>query len=160
MKNRNLDHKDDWATPKEFYNKLNEEFEFDFDPCPLHSDFDGLAIDWAERNFVNPPYSTKLKEMFVKKAIDEAKKGRMSVMLLPVSTSTKLFHDFILPNCTELRFIKGRLRFEGINTKGELVSNKVGMHDSMIVVFGQKKWRSVSGERKNHLEKIIKTGEQ
>lgn len=35
MKNRNLNHSDNWATPKEFYDKLNKEFNFDFDPCPL-----------------------------------------------------------------------------------------------------------------------------
>ena len=37
MKNRNLNHSDNWATPKEFYDKLNEEFNFDFDPCPLNT---------------------------------------------------------------------------------------------------------------------------
>lgn len=26
---------DDWSTPHDVYNKLNEEFSFDFDPCPL-----------------------------------------------------------------------------------------------------------------------------
>ena len=44
MKNRNLDHKDHWATPKDLYDKLNKEFNFDFDPCPLHSEFDGLNL--------------------------------------------------------------------------------------------------------------------
>ena len=24
----------DWKTPKEFYNRLKEEFFFDYDPCP------------------------------------------------------------------------------------------------------------------------------
>ena len=38
MKNRNLVHRDDWATPKDFYNKLHEEFIFDFDPCPFMHD--------------------------------------------------------------------------------------------------------------------------
>ena len=31
--------------------------------------------------------------------------------------------------------MKGRVKFEGINTFGELVSNKCGMRDSMIVIF-------------------------
>ena len=86
-------------------------------------------------NFVNPPYSRELKEKFVKKAIEESKKGKKCVMLLPVSTSTKLFHEHILPNQKEIRFIKGRIKFLGINTKGEYVTNKAPMHDSMIVVF-------------------------
>ena len=137
MKNRNLVHSDSWATPKDFYDKLNEEFRFDFDPCPLHSSFDGLdpLCIWGKSNFINPPYSQKLKELFVKRAVEESKKGKICICLLPVSTSTKLFHDTISPNAKEIRFIKGRLKFEGINTKGELVSNKCGMHDSMIVVF-------------------------
>lgn len=52
MKNRNLDHSDNWATPKAFYDKLNAEFNFDFDPCPyteeeITPDKDGLLIDWG-----------------------------------------------------------------------------------------------------------------
>jgi hypothetical protein len=139
MKNRNLPESDNWATPKLLYNELDAEFHFDFDPCPLNHDinlWDGLIIEWKNSNFINPPYSRKLKEAFVKKAIEESKKGKLCVMLLPVSTSTKLFHDYIKPNATETRFLRGRVKFEGINTKGERVSNKVGMHDSMIVVFG------------------------
>lgn len=56
-------------------------------------------------------------------------------MLLPVSTSTKIFHDHVLPNTQEIRFVKGRIKFKGINTKGEYVTDKCGMHDSMIVIF-------------------------
>ena len=74
--------------------------------------------------------------MFIAKAVEEAKKGKLVVMLLPVSTSTKLFHEVILPNITEpIRFYKGRIKFVGYNTKGELVSNKSPMHDSMLVVM-------------------------
>lgn len=140
MKNRNLNHSDNWATPKEFYDQLNEEFNFDFDPCPLNDgeilpENDGLIIEWGQRNFVNPPYSQKNKELFVKKAIEESKKGKLCVMLLPVSTSTKLFHDHILPNAKDIRFVKGRIKFLGVNTKGEYVTNKAPMHDSMIVIF-------------------------
>jgi len=138
MKNRNLNHIDDWATPKDFYEKLNKEFNFNFDPCPLNHDitkWNGLEIDWKERNFINPPYSRKLKDGFVKKAIEESKKGKLCVMLLPVSTSTKLFHDYILPNATDIRFVRGRIKFLGVNTFGEYVTNKPGMHDSMVVIF-------------------------
>ena len=137
MKNRNIEHKDDWKTPYELFNKLNEEFFFNFDPCPYQHDitkWDGLQVDWGERNFINPPYSRKLKEAFIKKAFEESKKGKLCVMLLPVSTSTKIFHEFIYPHA-EIRFVKGRVKFEGINTFGERVKNKCGMHDSMIVVF-------------------------
>lgn len=141
MKNRNLEHKDDWRTPAYFYDELNKEFNFNFDPCPYKHDlslWNGLEIEWKERNFINPPYSVRpvdLKGLFVKKAIEESNKGRLCVMLLPVSTSSKLFHDIIKPNADEIRFVKGRIKFEGENTKGEFVTNKTPMHDSMIVIF-------------------------
>ena len=135
MKNRNLNNVDDWATPDYFYGELNKEFNFNFDPCPLFSEFDGLVIDWKERNFINPPYSQKLKVAFIEIAVEESKKGKLCVCLIPVSTSTKLFHDVIKPNAKDIRFIKGRIKFVGINTFGEKVSEKCGMHDSMVVVF-------------------------
>lgn len=137
MKNRNLIHSDDWSTPSYIYDKLNQRFNFDFDPCPLNYKVDGLSQEWGKRNFVNPPYSRLLKEAFVKKGIEQAKKGKLCVFLLPVSTSTKLFHDIILPNITQpIEFIRGRIKFIGYNTKGELVADKSPMHDSMIVIFG------------------------
>lgn len=138
MKNRNLLHSDNWETPKDLYNKLNDEFNFDFDPCPINNDitiFNGLICDWGQSNFVNPPYSRKLKEQFVIKAIAESKMGKKCVLLIPVSTSTKLYHDHILPNAKEIRFLRGRVKFKGINTFGEYVSDKAPMHDSMIVIF-------------------------
>mgnify|MGYP003399750486 FL=1 len=94
-------------------------------------------------NFVNPPYSQKLKEQFVKKAVEEMKKGKVSVFLIPVSTSTKLFHEWIKPNASEIDFLKGRIKFGKrdengnfylpLNDKGKTQS---GTKDSMIVVFG------------------------
>ena len=41
---------DNWATPQWLYDKLNDEFDFDFDPCPLNSKVDGLNIKWGKRN--------------------------------------------------------------------------------------------------------------
>lgn len=135
MKDRNIDHHDNWKTPDSLYQELDKEFNFDFDPCPLNSSFDGLNVVWGERNFINPPYSRILKEAFIKRAHFEAvHNNKLCVMLLPVSTSTKIFHTYIY-NKTEIRFLKGRVKFEGINTFGEKVSNKCGMHDSMIVIF-------------------------
>lgn len=142
QKNKNIH--DNWRTPQYFYDKLDKEFSFDFDPCVFNEDSikdesNGLLIDWGKRNFVNPPYSQKLKEAFIKKGIEESKKGKLCVFLLPVSTSTKIFHDFILPNISEpIRFLRGRLKFEGKNAKDEIVQNGSGTFDSMLVIFGEK----------------------
>ena len=140
MKNRNLQHKDNWKTPVYILDYIfNWIFKGDpyFDPCPLNHDvskWDGLKIEWRDNNFINPPYSRKLKEAFIRKAYAESQKGKLCVMLLPVSTSTIIFHELIYPNA-EIRFLKGRVKFIGINSKGQKVTNKCGMYDSMIVIF-------------------------
>ncbi len=123
----------DYATPNYIYEPLNKEFNFDFDPCPLNHDitkWNGLIIEWGKSNFVNPPYDRKTKEAFIKKGIEEYKKGKTVVFLLPVSTSTKIFHDFILVNNPEIRFIKGRIKFN---------NNKPGTFDNMLVIFKSNK---------------------
>ena len=137
MKKRNINNHDNWATPVEFCKELDKEFHFDFDPCPYNHDmsWDGLLMEWGKSNFINPPYSRMLKEAFIMKAIAESKKGKICVMLLPVSTSTKIFHEYILPNVAEIRFVYKRLKFSGYNTKGQYVTNKCGMHDSMLIIF-------------------------
>ncbi len=132
MKNRSVQH-DNWATPQKFYEELDAEFHFDFDPCPLHATFNGLAVEWGQRNFINPPYSRTLKEAFVGKAVLESRLGKLCVMLLPVSTSTALFHDWIKPNAKEIRFIRGRLNFLANGVENE--KYKSGQMDSMIVIF-------------------------
>ena len=131
MKKRLVQH-DNWATPKEVYDKLNTEFNFDFDPCPLNYKQDGLTCEWGKRNFINPPYSRKLKEGFIKRAYEESKKGSLCVMLLPVSTSTKIFHEIIYPNA-EIRFWKGRINFLANGVENE--KYKAGQMDSMVVIF-------------------------
>ena len=131
MKNRLVEH-DNWATPKEVYDRLDAEFHFDFDPCPLFSKEDGLTIKWGKSNYVNPPYSRKLKEGFIRRAFEESKNGNLSVMLLPVSTSTKIFHEIIYPNA-EIRFWKGRINFLANGVENE--KYKSGQMDSMIVIF-------------------------
>lgn len=138
MKNRdNLQNNNDWQTPQWLYDKLNLEFKFDFDPCPLNAHFDGLKIEWGQSNFVNPPYDRILKPLFIKKAFEEWHKGKTCVLLIPSATGTKVFHELILPYA-EIRFIKGRISFLGYNTKGIYTAINKGKHDSMIVIFHYK----------------------
>lgn len=46
MKNRNLKHSDNWATPKDLYDSLDKEFHFDYDPCPLNGTR-GFIDEWG-----------------------------------------------------------------------------------------------------------------
>ena len=71
---------DDWVTPPDKYKELNNEFNFDFDPCPLNSTFDGLKIDWKKRNFINPPYSNI--EVFLEKGHKELNNKKNKVLII------------------------------------------------------------------------------
>jgi len=114
--------KQDWKTPKELYKKLDKEFHFDFDPCVnnyirffrrLNRKSNGLNCEWGKSNFVNPPYNQIL--LWLQKGVNEWKKGKTVVFLIPSRTDTKWFHNLVLPY-SEIRFIQGRLHFSGYKT--------------------------------------------
>lgn len=102
----------EWRTPRAFYQALNSEFDFDFDPCPTETDYalDGLSCDWGDRNFVNPPFKD-IKE-WIRKGYREHLKGKAVVFLIPSRTDTAWWHNYIM-KASEIRFIRGRLRYEG-----------------------------------------------
>lgn len=101
----------DWQTPKDVYDKLNAEFNFDFDPCPHNPTFDGLSTEWGGSNFVNPPYGNEIPK-WIKKGYEEHQKGKTVVFLIPSRTDTRWWHDYIM-KASQIRFIKGRLKFDG-----------------------------------------------
>ena len=60
-----------WATPQEFFDTLNEEFQFTLDACALPENAkcsryftpldDGLIQDWGGHTvFCNPPYGKEI----------------------------------------------------------------------------------------------------
>lgn len=111
----------EWATPINFFEELNKEFNFTLDPCATddnakcHKYFtekeNGLAQDWGgEVVYCNPPYGRELPK-WVKKCYEEHKKhGITVVMLIPARTDTSYFHEYIYGK-SEIRFIRGRLKF-------------------------------------------------
>ena len=123
---------DKWGTPPDLYNKLNEEFSFTFDPCPIdwkEGDADGLAIEWDSSNFVNPPYSQVSK--WIEKSYNEWKKGKKVVMLMNAITDTKAFHKYIVNNA-EIRFIEGRIKF--VN-QADPKKSAPNVKPSILVIF-------------------------
>jgi len=138
--------KHDWKTPKSLFRCLERLFgKFDLDPCtednhlqvPYYytSKDNGLVKEWFGRVYVNPPYSET--EKWVRKAIQEVKEDRAKqvVMLLASRTDTRWFHELVLPNATEILFIKGRIRFEGARDSAPF--------PSLVVVFEKVKSRAV-----------------
>lgn len=157
-KNYNLQPQDDWSTPLAFWETVNDRYDFDYDPCPIDWKESGapsaLTVPWGKSNWCNPPYSRGLKSAFVEKAVAEAALGNQTLMLLPVSTSTVVFHQHIVDR--PIQFLRGRLKFEGVNSQGQWVNPETGIgrhpannfewveadkviacgqHDSMLVLF-------------------------
>ena len=129
--------KDDWTTPREFFDKLNEEFHFTIDLCAddknhlvdryftkekscLNAEFTGQTV------FCNPPYGRKNTAVFVKKCSELAEMGNTVVMLIPARTDTAAFHDYIYHKA-EIRFVRGRLHFDN--------SKNAAPFPSMVVIF-------------------------
>jgi hypothetical protein len=81
---------------------------------------------------MNPPYG-KGMEMWIEKL----KNHGNGIALIFARTETKVFFNFIWDYADAVLFVKGRIKFLGVNTKGEYVTNKAPMHDSMIVIFGE-----------------------
>ncbi len=100
----------DWRTPKAVYQVLDAEFRFDFDPCPYRPTFDGLKVEWGQVSFVNPPYGRELPK-WLKKGWEEWQKGKTVVFLIPSRTDTTWWHEYVM-KATEIRYIKGRLKFD------------------------------------------------
>jgi len=125
---------DDWKTPSYLLDKIKEEFGEFYDPCPYQAKFDGLKSEWGDVNFINPPYSTGNKTAFIKKAIEEYKKGKTCILLIPASTETKDF-KMLWENANEIRFIHKRVKFHGYNTKKKWVTNATGQTGSMLIIL-------------------------
>ena len=104
---------DRWFTPRWLYDNLDAEFHFDFDPAlktKVNWATDGLSVDWGKATFCNPPYSDI--DRWVTKAYREHLKEKTVVLLIPSRTDTRWWHDYIM-RAAEVRFIKGRITFEG-----------------------------------------------
>ena len=114
---------DHWSTPPEIVRGLEAEFgAFTLDPCctaitakaPTFytPETDGLSKPWSGNVFLNPPYSKP--GPWLRKAREETESGRarLVVALLPVSTDTRWFHDYVR-DVAELRFVRGRIKFFG-----------------------------------------------
>lgn len=127
---------DEWETPQQIFDELNKEFHFTLDPCATDENHkcemyytakeNGLVQNWGRQIvFCNPPYSQIGK--WVEKAYRESQQDcTIVVLLIPSRTDTRYFHDFIYQR-SEIRFIKGRLKF------GE--SKNSAPFPSMIVIF-------------------------
>lgn len=109
-----------WLTPPDLYQKLNEEFQFDFDPCPCPKPegYNSLESEWGNMSYVNPPFRKhdgvdgKGPTAFVRKAIEENKKGKGVVLLIP----TQSYVNLLLEAGAEVRSM-GRVKWLEADSK-------------------------------------------
>ena len=114
---------EEWATPQDFFDRLDEEFHFTLDPCSTDENAmcrkhftreqNGLAQDWTgETVFCNPPYGREIWK-WCRKCYEHAMSGGgTAVMLVHARTDTAWFHGWVYGKA-EIRFIRGRLHFGG-----------------------------------------------
>ena len=122
---------DTWTTPRDYFDKVNKEFNFTLDAAALaastlvpdnwygpdhtdHTRRDAFTRDWAKDSagsiWLNPPYGRTIKD-WVCKANTVASGGGLVVCLVPARTDTSWWHDYCIHH--EVRFIRGRLKFGG-----------------------------------------------
>ena len=112
---------EEWGTPKALYDALDREFQFTLDPAATAENFkcakyftkeqDGLQQDWSkERVFLNPPYGSGIGKWMQKIATADCE---IAVALVHARCDTKWWHSWVEPYADEIRFVKGRIKFEG-----------------------------------------------
>jgi phage N-6-adenine-methyltransferase len=134
----------EWETPQDLFDKLNAEFHFTLDVCAskenakcknYYSEEDNaLTKEWKGVCWMNPPYGRTIGK-WIKKAYSEAFNGATIVCLIPSRTETNWWWNYCMKG--EIRFLRGRLKFGGRNTKGEYV-NYPATFGSAIVIFRNK----------------------
>ena len=112
--------RDDWETPQDLFDRLNRMFNFELDVAAdeknhkverfFDREQDGLAQEWADRNWMNPPYGREIGKWCCKADV-EAQKGKLTVGLIPARPDTRWYHDYC--SAWHCVFLRGRLCFSG-----------------------------------------------
>lgn len=125
-----------WSTPEWLFDELDLEFEFETDVCAspenakcrkyFTAEDSGLEKEWVGACWMNPPYGREISK-WVQKAADSK---ATVVCLLPSRTDTSWWHQHVMPKASEIRFLRGRLKF-GVATNS-------APFPSVIVIFRHK----------------------
>ncbi|MCG8670227.1 MAG: phage N-6-adenine-methyltransferase [Pseudomonadales bacterium] len=146
----------DWQTPQHVFDHWNNIFNFTLDAAAskenalcwqyyttddlyqhikltddhvlLHCT-DGLIGLWDDRTWLNPPYGRGEIEKWVEKAYSQSKEGKLICCLLPVSTSSKWWQNYVT-KADFIYYYPKRLRFGGATENATF--------DNAIVIFGLK----------------------
>lgn len=127
-----------WATPKDLFDGLNNEFHFTLDACAsewnykvsnyFNEEQDALKQEWTGNVWMNPPYGREIKH-WMRKAYESSCQGANVVCLVPARTDTNWWHDYAILG--DIRFLKGRIKF--IDQNGD--DKNSAPFPSAIVIF-------------------------
>lgn len=129
-----------WLTPPDLYAKLDAEFHFDFDPCPYPKPdcFDGLTAEWGSRNYVNPPFGSVMHDgrkkgvtAWVRKALQEREKGKLTVLVFPLDKWVLMLIEAILGPDAEIRNL-GDVKWHAIEDGSE--GRGTGRHIACFII--------------------------
>jgi site-specific DNA-methyltransferase (adenine-specific) len=131
--------KDTWATPQDFFDKLNNIHNFTLDvcaqpdsaKCPVYytKEDDAFTKPWAGTIWMNPPYGRQIGK-WMKRAYEASLTGAKVVCLVPARTDTNWWWEFARKG--DIEFIRGRLKFGGVQTSAPF--------PSAVVVFNPPDW--------------------
>lgn len=151
LPNQTAEPKQNWRTPPELFELLDEEFHFVIDgaadesnhlcdlwfgPGSLPGWNDALGISGGSGNtiFVNPPYSKEGNPLWAAKFAEWGKDNTV-VALINVATSNRWWFKHVVQEAREIRFLVGRVPFGDPETGKPIKGNR---YDSAVVVYGNR----------------------
>lgn len=120
----------EWETPDWFFRALHEEFHFTLDAAAsmdnrkvrnffsIHQD--AFRLQWRGKVWLNPPYGRGIGKWLAKAKQSAVEQDATVVVLVPARTDTNWWFDHA--RFGEVRFLKGRLKFEGAPTSAPFPS--------------------------------------
>ena len=120
----NIEERDNWETPKWFFDILNRQYKFTFDCCASKNNSkcnvftNEFEFYWSIRKdwicWMNPPFS-KAEKMF-KTFFDKVNRG--VAIYRCDNMETKIWQNIVLKNADWIFIPKGRISYEGKVGKG------------------------------------------
>ena len=137
---------DEWATPEDLFRELDDIFHFDLDACAsvkntkcprfFSKEQDSLQQQWKGTVWMNPPYGRCISA-FMRKALEESKRGVTVVCLVPSRTDTTWWHKYARQG--QIIFLRGRLRFGGATASAPFPS-------AIVIYWGGQLGRAVRSD--------------
>lgn len=115
--------REDWETPPSIFEPLHAEFRFTVDGAANEANAKLPRYYWNvdehtelppnERIWLNPPYGFKNLDFWIGRAYRASLMGSTVVCLVPANTGQPWWHKWVVGKASEIRWIKGKVKFVG-----------------------------------------------